>query len=94
MHVGKKETLYNKDKKRICGKSKPTAVVLAVIFSIWAWLYTAREDWGKFAFGLALIIFMSFLGAIFMWTASIIIYILVIIDTAKKPVMWYTNYYS
>lgn len=68
-------------------KSKTVAVVLAVFFSMFSWLYTYKHDAWKFWLNLALTIVT--LG---MWT--IVAYFWVIIDQASKPPTYYKNYHN
>lgn len=71
------------------GKSKTTAVVLAVLFSQWTWVYTYRDNAGKFWTGLLLNIFLC-------WTyvVPICIFIWAIIDNATADKEYFKNYWK
>ena len=62
-------------------KSKTTAILLAVFFSFFTWLYTYREDGAKFWGGLAISI--VFFPATWIWA---------IVDTVSKNDEWYADY--
>ncbi|MDD5132975.1 MAG: hypothetical protein PHD81_03425 [Candidatus Nanoarchaeia archaeon] len=70
-------------------KDKGDAVILAIFFSFFTWIYTYREDKGKFWLGFAL-------DLIFWWTFIVPIGVTIwaIIDTAIKDKEWYEQYYS
>lgn len=54
------------------GKSKTTAVLLAVFLGPWTWLYTIKRDWVKFLIGIVL-----FMGAsLFIALGEMVIWIL------------------
>jgi len=67
------------------GRSKTTAVVLAVLFGFFAWLYTYEKDGTKFWINLGLtVVTLGFWG--------LVAWIWAIIDTASKPEAYYTDY--
>lgn len=68
-------------------KSKTTAVVLAVLFGTFGWLYTYKYDAWKFWLNLTFSIFTFGLWGIvgFIWA---------IIDQATKPREFYTDYFK
>lgn len=68
-------------------KSKTTAVVLAVLFGYWSWLYTKNDNLWKFWLGILLSLF-------FFWTIIVPfgIYIWAIIDNAVQPTEYYQKY--
>lgn len=75
------------------------SILLAVFLSYWTWLYTYREDSGKFWVGMGLSVGMFFFGlftlgigwiiGFFVWTG---IWIWSIVDTVSKDEDWYTAY--
>lgn len=70
----------------VMGKSKSTAVLLAVFLSFWTWLYTYRVDAAKFWVGLVLVLISIPLDVIFVgWLISLGVWIWAIIDTCAKP---------
>jgi hypothetical protein len=77
------------------GKSKTTAVVLAVFLSFWTWLYTYKTDAWKFWVGLAVWLLIALpltfaYGVGFLFTLGINIW--AIIDASVKPREYYTGY--
>lgn len=67
-------------------KTKSTAVILAIFFGVFSWLYTYKYDAWKFWLNLALtLVTAGFWG--------IVALIWVIIDQATKPTDFYDNYY-
>jgi hypothetical protein len=69
------------------GKSKTTAVLLAIFLGFWAWLYLYKKSIGKFWLNLGLIIITAGIWSIVAW-------IWAIIDTARRPVEWYGSYFD
>ena len=80
MCVGKKIKYKRK-------KSKLTAVLLAVFFGHWTWVYTYRDDGWKLWISLVFVITTLGLGIIPVWIAAII-------DTLRKPKEYYIHYYE
>jgi len=81
------------------GKSKTVAVVMAVVFGIFSWLYTYREDAGKFWLTAAITLVNIVLSVLTLGLWLIIAFPVglgflawVIIDTATKSEAWYANY--
>jgi hypothetical protein len=81
------------------GKSKSASIVLAILFGFFTWLYTYREDSGKFWLSLGANVVMFVLTILtlglfaFIWfPASIGFWVWSIIDTATKKDAWYENY--
>lgn len=70
-------------------RSKVTAVVLAIFFSHWTWLYTFRTDGWKFWLGLGL-------NVLLWWTLIVPIGVSIwaIVDQAGKPSEYYINYFD
>ena len=71
-------------------KSKTIAVILAIIFGFWAWLYTYREDYVKFWIGLV----ASLAGFSLFYIPNFIVWISAIIDTIRKDNDFYYDYYK
>ena len=68
-------------------KNKSTAVVLAVFFGVFSWLYTYKTDAWKFWLNLCLtLVTFGFFG--------IVALIWVIIDQACKPTEYFEDYYK
>ncbi|MDD5087098.1 MAG: zinc ribbon domain-containing protein [Candidatus Nanoarchaeia archaeon] len=69
------------------GKSKTTAVLLAIFLAPFNWVYTYKKDVVKFWIGLIF-------GLLFFWTfiVPIGIWIWAIIDTATKDTGWYEDF--
>jgi len=68
-------------------KNRQTAILLAIFFSYWTWLYTYKTDSG--AFWTALI--MSF----FLWWTLIVplaFWVVAIVYACKRDQEWYENY--
>jgi hypothetical protein len=63
-------------------KSKTTAVVLAVLFGLFAWIYTYKRDAWKFWLNLALAILTIGIWGLVAWVWAII-------DIAVRPTQWY-----
>ena len=51
----------------LSGKTKTTATVLAVLFGLFAWLYTYKKDYKKFWIFLGLFLFVMALDLISYW---------------------------
>ena len=74
-------------------KSKTVALVLAVLFAFWTWLYTYKVDAGKFWAGLALtvagiLLTIGYVGfpillAVWLWA---------VFDTAWRSGSWFRAY--
>ena len=89
-------------KKVIIGKSKIVAIVLAILFSFFSWLYTYKKNINKFLISiLANLTLLNLVGyfkieAINTLTWLIIllfvIWIWAIIDNARRPNSFYENY--
>jgi len=71
-------------------KKKSTAVILAVLFSYWTWLYTAKRDLWKFWVGLSACI----IGVFFLCIPNLAIFIWSILDTTLKDADWYENFHN
>ena len=79
-------------------KTKTTAVVLAILFSFFAWLYTYKKNGSKFWITIAVFVFLfaMYMGIdlmvvpLVMW--SIGVYIWSIVDSATKPNTYYNEY--
>ena len=69
-------------------KSKTTAMIIAVLFSQWTWVYTYREDAWKFWVGLV----SSLFGWVFLFIPNIVVWIWAMIDVGSKPKEWYDQY--
>lgn len=83
----------------IGGKSKTTAVLLAVFLGIWTWLYTYRRDSAKFWITMAVTIANIILSALTLglwllvaWPVGIGFWIWSIVDVAVKNEDWYASY--
>ena len=74
-------------RQRPKGKSKTTAILLAVFLSFFTWLYTYKDDAWKFWVGMISTIF----GAPLIFP-GILIWICAIIDAAKRDEDWYAEY--
>lgn len=67
------------------GKSKSTAVLLAVFLSFWTWLYTYRVDATKFWVGLTLALVSIPLDFIVVgWFVGIGVWVWALVDTCRK----------
>ena len=80
-------------------KSKVTAVLLAVFFGFWTWLYTYREDGWKFWTGLGISVANIFLIIVTLgfwlfvfWLPALGLWIWPIVDTVVKDDDWYASY--
>lgn len=71
---------------RAVAKSQSTAVILAVFFGFWTWVYTYKKDAWKFWLNLGLsIITIGIWGVIVAWPWAII-------DAAVKPSSFYESF--
>ncbi|MBT4151095.1 hypothetical protein HOE52_03970 [Candidatus Woesearchaeota archaeon] len=79
----KKKVQYRNQK----GKSKGSAIALAIVLSQWTWVYTYREDAWKFWVGLISSMFLF-------WTLIVPlgIWIWAIVDVCEKDQEWYKQY--
>jgi len=66
-------------------KDKTVAVLLAVFFGFWAWIYTWEKDQIKFWIGLGVTIFTIGFGYVAFW-------IWAIVDSASRTQEFYNNY--
>ena len=74
------------------GKSKTTAVLLAVFLSFWTWCYTYKTNAAKFWTGLGLCIISVPLDLIVIgWFISLGVWIWAIIDVATKDDSYYRS---
>ena len=81
-------------------KNKTAAILFAVFFGFFTWLYTYREDYGKFWIGLSVLIIGFILsivaagavGVIVWFFAAMGTWIWAIADTASKNDEWYAKY--
>ena len=80
-------------------KSKTAAILLAVFLGFFTWLYTYREDSGKFwiSLGVSGINFVLGIATAGVWflvgfLVGIGIWIWAIVDTASKSDEWYASY--
>jgi hypothetical protein len=85
-------------RQRYGRKSKTVAIILAVLFSYWTWLYTFKRDRVKFFAALVLSL-AAFAGyyvvsrlSYVSFGISIILWIWPLIDTLKKSSEWYAGY--
>jgi hypothetical protein len=78
------------------GKKKGVALVLAIFFSFFTWLYTFKRDSKKFFIGLGawiLVIILGFVGVgAFLGILMFAIWIWGIADVARKNDEWYRSY--
>jgi len=80
-------------------KSKTAAILFAIFFSYWTWLYTYREDGAKFWIALAasivnvLLLFLTLGLWIFVFFfVAFGLWIWPVIDTVSKSDDWYASY--
>lgn len=80
------------------GKRRNIAILLAVLFSYWCWLYVYKKDAWKYWFGLSISLIV-FIYAIMRWSFSgwyipifSVIWIFAILDTVHKKSKWYIKY--
>jgi len=70
-------------------KNKTTAILLAIFFSSFTWLYTWKVDYWKFWIALAI----SFtLGWVLFWFLIFAIWIWAIVDVARRPQSFYESF--
>jgi hypothetical protein len=81
------------------GKSKTTAILLAVFLGFWTWIYTYREDGAKFwiACVVGVVNFFLAIATLGIWLlisipVGIGFWIWAIVDTAGKSDEWYAAY--
>jgi hypothetical protein len=78
------------------GKKKGVALVLAIFFSFFTWLYTFKRDSKKFFIGLGawiLVIILSFVGVgFFLGILMFAIWIWGIVDVTRKNDEWYRSF--
>ena len=82
VNCGVPTALYQHQVRPANPKTKSTSVVLAVLFGLFAWLYTYQKDSWKFWLNLALAVLTLGIWGIGAW-------IWAIIDTAVRPSSWY-----
>jgi len=85
------------DRRRPTGatatKSKTVAVLLAVLFAFWTWLYTYRVDAGKFWAGLALTVGGILLAIAYVgFPILLAIWLWAVFDTVSKSRSWFHAY--
>jgi len=70
-------------------KSKTCAVILAVLFSFWTWVYTYRDNAWKFWMCLILNVFLF-------WTIVLPfgVWVWAIVDAASQPMEYYKKYFK
>ena len=74
--------------KYVTGKSKTTAVLLAVFLGYWSWLYTFKVDKAKFFIGLGLQVITYIL--VFVWLAELAVAQTVYAQCVSDN--WYSDY--
>jgi hypothetical protein len=74
------------------GKSKTTAVVLAVFLGFWTWLYTNKIDMSKFWIGLGVGVGSALLLPQISLFVALGITVWAIVDQARKPESFFTRY--
>jgi len=91
-------------KKVIIGKSKTVAIILAILFSFFSWLYTYKKNINKFLISiLANLILLNLVGYFkieaaintLIWLIIllfVVIWIWAIVDNARRPNSFYENY--
>ena len=72
----------------VTGKSKTTAVLLAVFLGFWSWLYTFKVDKAKFFIGLGLQVITYIL--VFVWLAELAVAQSVYAQCVSEN--WYSDY--
>jgi hypothetical protein len=84
--------------QRYGGKSKTRALILALLFSYWTWLYTFKRDRIKFFIALILAL-AAFAGyyvisrfSYFSLAVSLILWVWPLVDTLRKRPEWYAGY--
>lgn len=83
--VFKKNQYTNNQISRDVAKTKLVAVILAILFGLFTWLYTYRRDGWKFWLNFLLVLFTLGYWAGISWFWAII-------DVCLKPSSWYKNY--
>jgi len=75
-------------------KSKAGAILLAIFFGGWTWVYTYKKDSWKFWLSLALTItlFNPLWTWVILFLPNLGLYIWAIVDTISKSQQWYDNY--
>lgn len=74
-------------------KSRTTAIVLAVLFGVWTWLYTYRLDGKKFWIGLVGGVVGVLLSLIIVGYFILLgLWIWAIVDAASKPDVYYQQF--
>jgi len=76
-------------KRKKYNKSKGIAILLAVLFGLFGWLYTYKKDYWKFWTALCIWLFSISLGYAVDTLVAWIILIVVIIDRITKPYEYY-----
>ena len=76
------------DRNRTEGKSKGTAILLAVLFGYWTWLYTYKDDATKFWVGMIVSIF----GWLLLFIPNVVVWIWSMVDACNKTDAWYEEY--
>lgn len=66
-------------------KQKSTAVVLAVLFGVFGWLYTYKRDAWKFWLNLGMTVITLGIWGLIGW-------IWVLVDMAARPSSWYESF--
>lgn len=79
-------------------KDRSIAIILAVFFGFWTWLYTYRQDAFKFwmAVGLnganAMLVFLTFgLWGFLAWLVPLVTWVCPIVDVAIRPGIFYAD---
>jgi uncharacterized BrkB/YihY/UPF0761 family membrane protein len=76
-------------------KSKPIAVILAVFFGCFTWLYTYKKDkwkfWVSIAAVAAALVLLGY-NITFTWVVGIVVCVAAIVDTTVKKERWYVTY--
>ena len=74
-------------------RSKRRAVLFAVLFSFWTWVYTYRRDRFRFWMGLSLNLFGALVPAHALGeSVFLFVWIWALVDTVTKPKAWYRGY--
>jgi hypothetical protein len=81
------------------GKSKTTAIVFAIFFGIFTWLYTYREDAGKFWLAIGITIMNVILSVLTLgiwlfiaFPVGVGFWVWTLVDTTSKSDAWYAHY--
>jgi hypothetical protein len=77
-------------------KSRTTAIVLAVFFSGWTWLYTYRADKNKFWLSLGLSFLLQILNVALpgIGLLGIGFWVWALVDVIQKDEGWYRSYWA